>query len=79
MSSGAHKYHPSPSAGVVTSYIHGGGTIGVLVEVSCESDFVAHTDEFLELIHHIAMHICTSRPAIPSLLAKKMRRPTHMN
>ncbi len=62
MSSGAHKSHPSPSAGAVTSYIHAGGRIGVLLEVSCESDFVAQTEEFHELIHDIAMHIAASNP-----------------
>jgi elongation factor Ts len=62
MSSGAHKSHPSPSAGAVTSYIHAGGRIGVLLEVSCESDFVARTEEFDELIHDIAMHIAASDP-----------------
>ena len=53
---------PTPSAGVVTSYIHAGGRIGVLVEVSCESDFVARTDDFQELIHDIAMHIAARDP-----------------
>ncbi|KAA0258617.1 translation elongation factor Ts [Deferribacter autotrophicus] len=48
--------------GLVVSYIHGGGKIGVLVEVNCETDFVARTDEFKELCHDIAMHICASNP-----------------
>jgi elongation factor Ts len=61
MASGAHK-HPASTAGAVTSYIHAGGRIGVLVEVSCESDFVAHTDDFQELIHDIAMHIAATDP-----------------
>jgi|SRR5882762_2385496 len=51
-----------PTAGAVTSYIHAGGRIGVLVEVSCKSDFVARTDDFQELIHDIAMHIAASDP-----------------
>jgi len=48
--------------GAVESYIHAGGKIGVLVEVNCESDFVARTDDFKELIHDIAMHIAASDP-----------------
>ena len=50
------------SEGAVASYIHAGGKIGVLVEVNCESDFVARTDDFKELIHDIAMHIAASDP-----------------
>jgi len=50
------------SEGVVMSYIHGGGRIGVLVEVNCETDFVAKTDEFKELAHNIAMQIAASNP-----------------
>jgi elongation factor Ts len=48
--------------GLVESYIHMGGRIGVLVEVNCETDFVAKTDEFKELAKDIAMHIAASRP-----------------
>jgi len=50
------------SEGSVASYIHAGGKIGVLVEVNCESDFVARTDDFKELIHDVAMHIAASDP-----------------
>src|SRR6202043_960812 len=50
------------SEGSVTSYIHAGGKIGVLLEVNCESDFVARTDDFKELVHDIAMHIAASDP-----------------
>jgi elongation factor Ts len=50
------------SEGVVTSYIHAGGKIGVLVEVNCESDFVARTEDFKELVHDVAMHIAASDP-----------------
>ena len=50
------------SEGSVASYIHAGGKIGVLVEVNCESDFVARTDDFKELTHDIAMHIAASDP-----------------
>jgi elongation factor Ts len=50
------------SEGAVASYIHAGGKIGVLVEINCESDFVARTDDFKELVHDIAMHIAASDP-----------------
>ena len=50
------------SEGSVASYIHAGGKIGVLVEVNCESDFVARTDDFKGLVHDIAMHIAASDP-----------------
>ena len=50
------------SEGSVASYIHAGGKIGVLVEVNCESDFVARTEDFKELVHEIAMHIAASDP-----------------
>ena len=50
------------SEGSVASYIHAGGKIGVLVEVNCESDFVARTQDFKELIHDVAMHIAASDP-----------------
>ena len=50
------------SEGAVAQYIHAGGKIGVLVEVNCESDFVARTEDFKELVHDIAMHIAASDP-----------------
>src|SRR5436190_11117577 len=50
------------SEGSVAQYVHAGGKIGVLVEVNCESDFVARTDDFKELVHDIAMHIAASDP-----------------
>ena len=48
--------------GVINSYIHAGGKIGVLVEVNCETDFVAKTDEFQEFTKNIAMQIAATRP-----------------
>jgi len=48
--------------GVVGSYIHMGGRIGVLVEVNCESDFVARTDDFNNLVKEVAMHIAAADP-----------------
>src|ERR1700692_3241753 len=50
------------SEGAVASYIHAGGKIGVLVEVNCESDFVARTEAFQHLCHDIAMHIAALDP-----------------
>ncbi len=50
------------SEGVVQSYIHMGGKIGVMVEVDCETDFVAKTDEFIDFTRNIAMHIAASNP-----------------
>src|SRR5580704_1062633 len=50
------------SEGSVASYIHAGGKIGVLVEINCESDFVARTEDFKELVHDVAMHIAAADP-----------------
>jgi len=50
------------SEGLVYAYIHGGGRIGVLVEVNCETDFVAKTDEYKEFVKDIAMQIAASSP-----------------
>src|SRR3990170_5447517 len=48
--------------GVIGSYLHMGGRIGVLVEVNCESDFVARTDDFQNLVKEVAMHIAAADP-----------------
>jgi elongation factor Ts len=56
------KAHRETSEGMVGSYIHMNGKIGVLVEVNCESDFVARNEEFKELLKNIAMHIAAARP-----------------
>jgi elongation factor Ts len=50
------------SQGIIESYIHGGGKIGVLVEVNCETDFVARTPDFRDLAHDIAMQIAATDP-----------------
>jgi len=62
MASAQKKAARTTSEGVVTSYIHAGGKIGVLLEVNCESDFVARTNEFQTLVHDIAMHIAAVDP-----------------
>ena len=58
----AKKAGRSTSEGLIGHYIHMGGKIGVLVEVTCESDFVARTDKFQELAREIAMHIAAANP-----------------
>lgn len=62
LASAAKKAGRIAAEGLVDSYIHGGGRIGVLVEVNCETDFVAKTDEFKELVRDIAMHIAATSP-----------------
>ena len=56
------KMSRETTEGIVGSYIHLNGKIGVLLEVNCESDFVARNDEFKELVKNIAMHIAASNP-----------------
>src|SRR6202790_5556913 len=58
----AKKAQREASEGLVGSYIHAGGKIGVLVEINCESDFVARTEAFQLLCHDIAMHIAALDP-----------------
>lgn len=53
------------SEGAVGSYIHTGGRVGVLIEVNCETDFVANTDEFKELVRDLAMQVAAASPALP--------------
>jgi elongation factor Ts len=53
----------STSEGLIYSYIHTGSKLGVLVEVNCESDFVAKTDDFAAFVKNIAMHIAAANPA----------------
>lgn len=62
LAAAAKKAGRVAAEGVVEAYIHMGGRIGVLVEVNCETDFVAKTPEFKELAKDIAMHIAASRP-----------------
>src|ERR1700684_104672 len=58
----AKKARRATSEGLVSCYIHAGGKIGVLIEVNCESDFVARTDDFQRLCHDVAMHIAALDP-----------------
>jgi elongation factor Ts len=60
--SAAKRGGRSAGEGVVTSYIHAGGKIGVLVEVDCETDFVARTEEFQEFAREVALHVAAANP-----------------
>jgi elongation factor Ts len=62
LSQAAKKAGRIASEGMVDSYIHMGGKIGVLVEVNCETDFVAKTDTFKQLVHDIALQIAAANP-----------------
>jgi len=62
IASAAKKEGRATSQGIVGSYIHMGGKVGVLVEVACETDFVARTDDFQEFVHNVAMHIAAASP-----------------
>jgi elongation factor Ts len=58
----AKKAHREARDGVVASYIHAGSKIGVLVEVNCETDFVARTDDFQQLVKDVAMQVAAANP-----------------
>ncbi|MGH9574816.1 MAG: translation elongation factor Ts [Candidatus Acidiferrales bacterium] len=58
----AKKAQRATSEGIVGSYIHAGGKIGAIVEVNCESDFVARTEDFQRLCHDLAMHVAATDP-----------------
>lgn len=62
LAAAAKKAGRIAAEGIVTSYIHGGGRVGVLVEINCETDFVAKTEEFQQLGKDIAMQIAASKP-----------------
>ena len=75
----AKKAHREARDGVVASYIHSGGKIGVLVEVNCETDFVAHTPDFQQLVKDVAMQVAAANPtyvsreAVPAEVLEKER------
>jgi len=56
------KAERSATEGIIEAYVHAGGRIGAMVEVNCETDFVARTDEFKELAHHLAMQVAALAP-----------------
>jgi elongation factor Ts len=75
----AKKAHRDARDGVVASYIHSGGKIGVLVEVNCETDFVARTDDFQQLVKDVAMQVAAANPLyvarehVPGSMVEKER------
>src|SRR3972149_5264860 len=62
MATAAKRADRDASQGIVELYSHGGGRVGVMVEVNCETDFVARSDKFRELAHEIALQIAASAP-----------------
>ena len=62
IASAGKKASRATKQGLIGTYIHHGGQLGVMVEVNCESDFVARTDDFQELVHDVAMHIAAADP-----------------
>ena len=78
IASAAKKEGRATSQGIVGSYIHMGGKVGVLLDVACETDFVARTDDFQDFVHNVAMHIAAASPLAltreevdPSLIDKE--------
>jgi len=65
------KAKRATTQGLIEAYIHTGGQLGAMVEVNCETDFVARTDEFKELAHHLAMQV----PALPPELVAEEEAP----
>jgi len=67
------------SEGLVHSYIHAGSKLGVMIELNCETDFVAKTDQFEELAHNLAMHvaaanpICVDQDSLPAAIVSRER------
>jgi elongation factor Ts len=70
LATAAKKAGRAAQEGQVASYIHPGGRVGVLVEVNCETDFVAKTDDFNALVKDIAMHIAAGSPAAALYVSK---------
>lgn len=77
LASASKKASRKTEQGLIASYIHLGGKLGVLVEINCETDFVAKTDEYKELVKNIAMQIaaanpiCISREDVPEEVVKR--------
>ena len=75
----AKKAHREAKDGVVASYIHSGAKIGVLVEVNCETDFVARTEDFQQLVKDVAMQVAAANPSyvsredVPGAVVEKER------
>ena len=79
LAAAAKKAHREAKDGVVASYIHPGSKIGVLVEVNCETDFVARTDDFQQLVKDLAMQVAAANPSyvsredVPGAVVEKER------
>jgi elongation factor Ts len=71
LAAAAKKAGRTASEGLIGSYIHPGAKVGVLVEVNCETDFVAKTLEFQALVKDIAMHVAAASPAAAQYVAKE--------
>lgn len=71
----AKKSDRETSQGLVEAYIHNGGKVGAMVEITCETDFVARTDDFKNLAHEVAMQVAAMAPKdVPSLLKQEYIR-----
>jgi len=66
IASAEKKAGRAASEGLVDSYIHLGGKVGVLLEVNCETDFVAKTDDFKQLVRDLGMHVAAANPLVVS-------------
>src|SRR3989344_3394115 len=74
------KAERTATEGIIESYIHGNRKVGVLLELNCETDFVAKNPAFSELAHEISMHIAAMNPeAIDSLLAQEFIKEPNIN
>ena len=62
VSAASKKADREITAGVISAYVHGSGTIGVILELGCETDFVAKNEEFIALAKDLAMHVCAMAP-----------------
>ena len=71
LAAAAKRAGRAATEGQVAAYIHPGGRVGVLVELNCETDFVAKTDEFASLVKDIAMHIAAASPAAARYVSKE--------
>jgi elongation factor Ts len=71
LAAAAKKAGRATSEGLVDSYLHAGGRIGVLVEVNCETDFVAKTPDFQRLVKDLAMQVAAASPALPRYVRRE--------
>ncbi|MCL5771951.1 MAG: translation elongation factor Ts [Actinobacteria bacterium] len=67
LAAASKKSNRATNQGIIESYIHPGSKIGVLLEVNCETDFVARNEQFKELVHNIALHIAAAAPTYVSV------------